>query len=354
MDAVKKLLTAMPDLIGAVVAIAVVVAVLWAANWVLLRRRPDLGEGRRFPRRIIMGLLVVLGAVAVLLALPVEEETRHDLITLIGVIVTAAIALSSTTFVANVMAGLMLRAVRSFRSGDFIRVGEHFGRVTERGLFHTEIQTEDRDLTTLPNLYLVANPLKVVRYSGTIISAHVSLGYDVPQQQVRPLLLAAAEAAGLQKPFIQITDLGDFAVTYRVAGLLPEVTQLIAMRSTLRSQVLDALHNAGVEIVSPAFMTQRQLQGRARVLPDQESAAESVSEPHEMPDDVIFDKAEEAGRREQLALEQEALSGRIAALQSELKTVDEVKQGRLQRELERCRTQSDEIAAELRASDSSG
>ena len=44
-----------------------------------------------------------------------------------------------------------------------------FGRVTERGLFHTEIQTEDRDLVTLPNLYLVTNPVKVVRTFLTVL-----------------------------------------------------------------------------------------------------------------------------------------------------------------------------------------
>ena len=42
---------------------------------------------------------------------------------------TATVALSSTTFVANTMAGLMLRLVRNFRPGEFVRVGDHFGSV---------------------------------------------------------------------------------------------------------------------------------------------------------------------------------------------------------------------------------
>ena len=52
----------------------------------------------------------------------------------------------------------MLRTVRNFRAGDFIRVNDQFGRVTDRGLFHVEIQTADSDLITLPNLYLAAEP----------------------------------------------------------------------------------------------------------------------------------------------------------------------------------------------------
>ena len=105
------------------------------------------------------------------------------------------------------MAGFMLRTVKSFGLGDFVRVNERFGRVTERGLFHTEIQSEDRDLTTLPNLYLTAHPLKVVRASGTVISCQLSLGYDIPYYKVEPLLKQA--------------DLD--AITYKVAGFYAEI-----------------------------------------------------------------------------------------------------------------------------------
>ena len=38
------------------------------------------------------------------------------------------------------MAGLMMRVVKGFGAGDFVSIGESFGRVSERGLFHVEIQ----------------------------------------------------------------------------------------------------------------------------------------------------------------------------------------------------------------------
>lgn len=91
--------------------------------------------------------------VLVIIALPVASELRGQLLSLFGLAITALLTLSGTTFVSNAMAGLMLRSLANFRAGDFLRVEGHFGRVTERGLLHTEIQTEDRDLVTLPNLY---------------------------------------------------------------------------------------------------------------------------------------------------------------------------------------------------------
>ena len=112
---------------------------------------------------LISSALVAITLIVVALALPISEAARGQLLGLLGLLATEAIALSSTTFLGNAMAGIMLRAIGSFRAGDFVRVGEYFGRVSDKSILHTEIQTEDRDLTTLPNLYLITHPLTVVR-----------------------------------------------------------------------------------------------------------------------------------------------------------------------------------------------
>ncbi len=98
--------------------------------------------------------------------------------------------LYSTTLASNAMAGLMLRIVRSFKPGDYIRVGDFLGRVTERGLFHTEIQNERSDLVTLPNLYVTSNAVTVIRPSGTFVSATLSLGYDIHHDEIEKTLEA--------------------------------------------------------------------------------------------------------------------------------------------------------------------
>ncbi|RMF23945.1 MAG: mechanosensitive ion channel family protein, partial [Deltaproteobacteria bacterium] len=289
---------------------------LWVTHRVLARER----AGR--DRLIRQGALLVvgnLGLVAVILVLPLAEETRRQLLALLGLVLSAAIALSSTTLVGNAMAGVMLRVVGNFRPGDFIRVGDHFGRVSERGLFHVEIQTEDRDLTTLPNLFVVTHPVKVVRSSGTILTATLSLGYDQHHARVERLLVEAAKAAGLEDPFVWITELGNDAVTYRAAGLLRDVKELLGARSRLHATILDTLHEAGVEIVSPAFMNQRRIGEMTRFIPprDWDAAPPAGTGGDEQIEQVIFDKAEQAQAREELASERDGLSERIAALKKE-------------------------------------
>ena len=319
------------------IVLAVVIVSLSMTNWILLHRKRDIGEEGRFSKRIAMMILSCVAVVIILLVLPIDNDTRGQLLGLLGLLMTAVIALSSTTFISNAMAGLMLRAVHSFSSGDFINTGEQFGRVTERGLFHTEIQTEDRDLVTIPNLYLITNPVKVVRSSGTIVSATVSLGYDIPHDQIEDLLRKSAASAELQDPFVQILELGDFSVTYRIAGFLADVKKLLTARSRLRRMMLDTLHKANVEIVSPTFMNQRPLGEGVSIIPPKKASGvvRADSSPDNAPEQLIFDKAEKAEKLEQLRLEHTGLEKELNGLETELKQANEADRASLTLDIER-------------------
>lgn len=273
----------------------VMIALILGLNRYASHRRLTADVRRTIVPQLLMVLCAALGIVLTVTALPLTETTRGQMLALVGVVFTGIIALSSTTFVTNALAGLMLRLIRHFRAGDFIQINALFGRITERGLFHTEIQTPERNLTTLPNLYLISHPHTVVRASGTIISASLSLGYDIDHHKIEALLMTAATEINLQEPFVQVTDLGDFAVTYKVSGFLAEVKQLIAARSNLRRKILDVLHQAGVEIVSPRFMNQRLLDKTEAIIPAVEMVPAGLAEEEVAPHgEVIFDKAETA------------------------------------------------------------
>jgi len=295
-----------------------IIVALFVAHW-LLNRHPNAVSYRFRNQMLMIGFTAVAG-LAILLILPITSETRGQLLSFFGILVTASIALSSTTFLGNALAGLMLRAVRNFRVGDFVRAGDHFGRVSERGLLHVEIQTEDRELTTLPNLFLVTNPVTTLRSSGTVISATVTLGYDLPRTKVRETLLEAAEKAGLTDAFVQILELEDFSVEYRVAGILKEVKQILTARSELRARILDSMHANRMEIVSPTFMNTRALSTRELVIPPSPMVSHPP-EPEDSPEGVVFDKAEEAEEALLLETEYKRLCERLVEVQGQLKGV---------------------------------
>ncbi len=319
----------MSELIGTTLSFMVsgLVFVLVGAVLYLVHRRLLAAYANKpaeqYKRQLIMLALSLFGLVFAIVIIPVNDAMQGQLLSLLGIVLSATIALSSTTIVGNAMAGLMLKTLKKLRPGNYVTIGEYAGRVTEMDLLHTEIQTEDRDLTTFPNLFLVTHPITVLRDSGTILSVEVSLGYDVPRRRVEKLLLSAAEKAGLKNPFVQIRQLGDFSVTYRIGGLSEDVEHLLGNRRKLRAMTLDELHHGGIEIVSPSYMNTRALDPDVRIIPPEESVIPEAEETGETPDEVVFDKAQQAESLEKLREQRDALKDEIDKLELELKELDE-------------------------------
>lgn len=270
--------------------------------------------GYMFSRQVVTFALVILGIIGVLVTLPIRDSLRGQLFTLFGIIISALIALSSTTLIGNSMAGLMLRAVKSFKPGDFIHVNHLSGRVSDKGLFHVEIQTITRDLITIPNQYLINNPVQVTKSDGTFIFAEVSLGYDVPRMKIEEALLEAAKDTELTEAFVHVQALGDFSIVYRIYGLLEDVKYLISAQSTLKKKMLDCLHRADIEIVSPNFMNQRVLNPEQQFIPKMMPGRfkrPAYETEKELADEVVFDKAEEAESLENLREKFQAVKNEI-------------------------------------------
>jgi small conductance mechanosensitive channel len=300
-------------------AITLIVSILslGLGHYLLLTRHPDLCSEARFPRQVLLFILTTIAVICLVIAAPLAEGTSTSVLSIIGLGFSAVIAFSSTSFVTNFMAAITLRVTKPFNVGDFVTVGEHFGKVSERGLFDTEIQTESRELISIPNSVLILSPITVARGTGVIVSTNLSLGYDVHHTRVEPLLLAAAHAAGLDDPYVHILGLNDFSVSYRVSGLLQEVKTLLTCRSRLNACVLDSLHGHGIDIVSPT--TARHIS----------VSNDSPQIPHELPtkaarkqtvaEDVAFEKANRAQAMEaaqtKVAAEISALNARLDVTQ---------------------------------------
>jgi len=295
-----------------------VLLVLWIAHMLLIARQTDLGSEKLFPRLLTMMGLTLIGMVVIVLAIPVESDTRNQIIGLIGLVISAVFVFSSGNIFANFMAGILLRVTSPFRVGDFIQVNEHFGRVAERGLFDTEVQSESRELIAIPNTLLVTHPVATVRNSGVIVSTTLSLAYDLNHNQIRPLLLEAAATSGLKEPFVHIQALGDFSITYRISGVLTEAKELIAARSNLRIAVLDILHREHIEIV-PSGQRQLDAAEKALLRSARQREKQKAWVDNTVAEEIVFDKAEQA---EQFSTEKSQLHGGIAALEEQLKTAE--------------------------------
>lgn len=323
------ILSALGDWVPAEIALAVTLVAVAFERFVISRLRKIDRSESRFRKQVWTIIILFVGLMTVVTLLP--DSTNQDLaLGVFGLVVTGALAISSQSIIANGMSGLMIRYLSSFKPGDFIEVDENLGRVTEIGLFHTEIQTSDRDLTTIPNALMMDRPVKVVRASGTIVSTHVSLGYDISRHMLEELFIKAGVIAGLEDPFVQVVDLGDYSVVYRIAGFLAEPSRLLAARSRLRGAILDTLSEAKVEIMSPMYLAKREV-SEDPLLPF--SAENQAKKLRPSAEHRVFDKAELASgieNQRRLAIE---VQETIADLKGSMASLSEPEKAEAQAEV---------------------
>ena len=146
---------------------------------------------------------------------------------------------------------------------------------------------------------------------GKFFSGLSGLGFDIHHSQVEPLLVKAAQKSGLEEPFVHILEIGNFSITYRISGLLIETKGLITARSNLCRNVLDMLHDQGIEIMSPACMNQRRMGDDKKVIPP--PVAATSPEASASAEQIAFDKAD---RAEQIKNEKQKLQKDLQELES--------------------------------------
>lgn len=126
--------------------------------------------------------------------------------------------------------------------------------------------------------------------------------------------------------------MGNFAITYRVSGLLEETERLITAHSNLYRSILDTLHGNGIEIMSPTYMNQRPLSEDSTTIPKQIEVARTTDS--EGGEHLVFDKAEEAERREQ---QKQQLVKEIQDLEASLKEAVDDDKIRIKKNIESIR-----------------
>ena len=157
---------------------------------------------------------------------------------------------------------MMLLYSRTLRSGEWVRIGEHEGRVEAVGMFATRLKTGFGDEIVLPNSVVVG--MTTVNYSrlgganGILVETGVTIGYTEPWRQVEALLLLAAErTAALRrepKPVVVQRALSDFYVDYRLYAYTDDAAGRLRVLAALHGNIQDAFNEFGVQILSPHYL----------------------------------------------------------------------------------------------------
>ncbi len=202
-----------------------------------------------------------------------DTEAFKGITVLLGVM----LSLGSSNFVGQGVSGLILTYSRTLHVGEYVRIGDTEGTVTEMGTFATRLRTGLGEELSLPNSLIVGtvtkNYSRTVKGAGYVVDTVLTIGYDTPWRQVHAMMIEGARRTegvlDAPSPHVFQTALSDFYVEYRV------VAQAIATDPRPRAQVLNDLHanlqdvfnENGVQIMSPHYLTGDPAQAKI-VLPE--------------------------------------------------------------------------------------
>jgi small-conductance mechanosensitive channel len=166
--------------------------------------------------------------------------------------------------VGQAASGLILMYTRTFRPGEYVRIGEHEGTIVEMGMFTTRIRTGLGEELTVPNTFALSlvskNYSRAVKGAGFVLDTTVTIGYDAPWRQVHAMLVEAAVRTpgvlSVPAPHVFQTALSDFYVEYRlVCQAVPsEPRPRAELLSVLHANVQDVFNEYGVQIMSPHYL----------------------------------------------------------------------------------------------------
>ncbi|MFI8558546.1 mechanosensitive ion channel family protein [Pseudomonas putida] len=201
---------------------------------------------------------------ALVMAYPYLPGSGTDAFKGLSVLLGLMISLGASSVVGQAAAGLILTYSRTLKAGEYVRVGDNEGTVTEVGMFNTTIRTGLGEVLTLPNSMITGsvtrNYSRAVQGRGYIVDTVVTIGYDTPWRQVEAMLVEAAQRTEgiLANPSPQVfqTGLSDFYPEYRlVAQAVPsEPRPRAELLSLLHANIQDVFNEYGVQIMSPHYL----------------------------------------------------------------------------------------------------
>ncbi len=230
--------------------------------------------------RIVQDLLI--GIAYVITALVVLSGSGIDLrgIVATSAVMTAVIGFSLQDTLGNIMAGMAVQMDRTIRAGDWIRVGDLEGQVTEIRWRHTSIETRDWDTVVIPNSALMKGTVTILGRRRAApcqtrrwVRFHVDFRWSPTEVigTVESALLAESMpgVATDPQPHCILTALTDSYATYAARYWLTDLLRGDPTDSSVRVRIFAALRRADIPLSMPAhavFVTEDDDSHRERKL----------------------------------------------------------------------------------------
>jgi small-conductance mechanosensitive channel len=207
---------------------------------------------------------------AIVMAYPYLPGSDSEAFKGISVLVGLMVTLGGSNLIGQGASGLILMYSRTLRVGEYVRIGDLEGTVSELGTFTTKIRTGMGEELSYPNALILGSVTKnysrVAKDTGYVVDTVVTIGYDTPWRQVEAMLLeAASRTPGISDkytPRVFQTALSDFYPEYRLVCYATATDPLprAEVLHHLHANIQDVFNEFGVQIMSPHYLGDPQME----------------------------------------------------------------------------------------------
>lgn len=219
-----------------------------------LRRRLSSAPSAKIHRDVADFVLYVLVAIPIL-----KTQLKLDVTTMLGTsaVLSLVLGFALQDTLGNLFSGLSLQLEAPYRVGDFVRVGEQEGRVTQVNWRSTRILTMRREEVTVPNSQVAKQVVTNLSRGGQPVAIDLTFGasYSAAPNYVRAETLETLREAPLvlndPPPWVRVSAFGDSAVTYKIRFFLSDYANLPHATDEVLSRLWYRFGRDGIEIPFP-------------------------------------------------------------------------------------------------------
>lgn len=176
-------------------------------------------------------------------------------------VLTAAVAFAMQSTLGNILAGFSIQNDRLLRLRTWISLPEKgvFGQIHNIGFRYTTLRSLDNNLLLVPNSTLIQNT--VSSFGGreddnkVAVSLTVSLGYDLPPETAKGLLLRVlTDEKGIlanPAPLVRLRSFAESSIDYQLKFFLDDYSDRDTMTDCVFSRVWYAVTRAGYSFPFP-------------------------------------------------------------------------------------------------------
>jgi MscS family membrane protein len=221
-------------------------------------RRRELNVAAFMPwiKRVVLAAIFVLGVLLIAQSLGANV---HAFLAGLG-IGGLAVALAAQDTLANIFGSIVIAVDQPFRVGEAVQIGPNSGVVEDIGLRSTRLRTPQRNLVTIPNKTVAAEPIvNLSRFIQRRVEQTFPLTYDSPPERIEALvediraLVLAEPEVDPGSVIVQFNDLTASSLNIWLAYNTrdPDFIKHLKLRQRLNVAILRAVPARGLRFAFP-------------------------------------------------------------------------------------------------------